>query len=114
MIRQIKWYGVSEHWMPYSDENLAEVVKGFLKEISEPAKIQLSYCWQTDHDVILWVIVSKEHPDYRIDKNKNVWVNQYHLLHDTEDEIQKDSHRIKQMLKQQFPKLRVTSRLTLR
>ena len=53
MIRQIKWYGVSEHWMPYSDENLAEVVKGFLKEISEPAKIQLSYCWQTDHDVIL-------------------------------------------------------------
>jgi len=40
-------------------------------------------------------------------------VNQYHLLHDTEDEIQKGSHRIKQMLKKQFLKVRVIIRSIL-
>ena len=40
MIRQIRWYDVSEHWLPYSDVNLTEVVKEFLEEIPEPAKIR--------------------------------------------------------------------------
>lgn len=114
MIRQIRWYDVSEHWLPYSDTNLTEVVKKFLEEIPEPAKIRLSYCWQTDYEVVLWVIVSRDHPDYRVDRDRIVLVNQYHLCRDTEEEIQKESHRIKRMLKKQFPKVRVTSRLTLK
>ena len=117
MTRQIRYFGIEspwlEHWFPYSDEKLFEIVKEFAERLSKQIKINLCYCWQTDYKCFLWVVVSKVDPDFSTDKDYIVWVNDYNNERDDPTEIQKEAHRIKRTLKRHFPDYKVTSRLSL-
>ena len=105
-----------EEWFPYSDNQLLEVIAELSKEVPDFGTVNLTYAWVDDNIVILWVVITQANCDYRdwSGTDRIVWVNRYNLCEDLPDDIQKESHRIKRMLKRKLPHIKGYSHLHLK
>lgn len=118
MTKEIKYYPKtgSEEWVPYSDKQLLEVISELSKEVPDFGTVNLTYAWIDDNIVTLWVVITQANCDYRdwSGSDRIIWVNRYNLCEDLPDDIKKESHRIKRMLKRKLPHIRVSSQLYLK